>query len=90
MGLVSQGVSGQSTAGTKCSARHPIGRQRCQLPLGHAGDHVAQRDPERFPVLRISWKQGVGPSSAEKVEQYRRALLETDAVRLDSAGPDGT
>lgn len=87
---MSQGFSGHSIAGAKCSARHPIGRQRCQLPLGHAGNHVAQRDPEHFPVLRISWKQGVGPSAVEKVEQYRRALLETDAVRVDPTGPDGT
>jgi hypothetical protein len=85
---VSQGSFGQGKPGAKCSARHPIGRQRCQLPLGHAGDHVAQRDPEHFPVLRMSWKQGVGPTAVEKVEQYRRALQETEAVRLDPGGPE--
>ena len=31
----------------------------------------------------------MGPSAVEKVEQYRRALLETDAVRVDPATSDG-
>ncbi|MDR0360996.1 MAG: hypothetical protein LBJ87_16235 [bacterium] len=86
---MSEGFSGQSAPGAACSARHPIGRQRCQLPLGHDGNHVAPRAPEHFSALRISWKQGMAPSAVENVEQYRRALLDSDAVRVDATASNG-
>ena len=57
----------------------------CYLPAGHAGRHIAQRDPVRYPLLRFSWSGG--EEGTNSLHRQRRALRKAGAVHEVAIDP---